>query len=60
VVYVLRDGVPAPIAIQLGATSDIYSELISSELKEGDQIILNPPTFTFGPGGGGGGVFGGD
>jgi HlyD family secretion protein len=59
VVYVLRDGVPAPIAIQLGATSDIYSELISSELKEGDQIILNPPTFTFGPGGGGG-MFGGD
>ena len=59
VVYVLRNGVPTPIDIQLGSTSDTYSELVSSELKEGDEIILNPPTFTFGPGGGGGGMFGG-
>ena len=60
VVYVLRNGVPTPIDIQLGSTSDTYSELVSSELKEGDEIILNPPTFTFGPGGGGGGMFGGN
>ena len=59
VVYVLRNGVPTPIDIQLGSTSDTYSEMVSSELKEGDEIILNPPTFTFGPGGGGGGMFGG-
>lgn len=60
VVYVLRNGVPTPIDIQLGSTSDTYSELVSSDLKEGDEIILNPPTFTFGPGGGGGGMFGGN
>ena len=61
VVYVLQNGVPTPIEIQLGATSDTYSELISSELDAGDEIILNPPAFTFGPGnGGGGGMFGGD
>lgn len=58
VVYVLRNGVPTPIDIQLGSTSDTYSELVTSELKEGDEIILNPPTFTFGPGGGG--MFGGN
>ena len=60
VVYILRNGVPTPIDIELGATSDVYSELISSDFKEGDEIILNPPAFTFGPGGGGGGMFGGD
>jgi HlyD family secretion protein len=61
VIYVLQNGVPTPIEIQLGATSDTYSELISSDLDEGDEIILNPPAFTFGPGnGGGGGMFGGD
>jgi HlyD family secretion protein len=61
VVYVLKNGTLTPIEIQLGATSDTNSELISSDLKEGDQIVLNPPAFTFGPGGGGnrGGVFGG-
>jgi HlyD family secretion protein len=60
VVYILKNGVPIPVEIQLGATSDTYSELISKDLKEGDSIILNPPSFTFGPGGGGGGgMFGG-
>jgi HlyD family secretion protein len=63
VVYVFKNGVLTPVDIQLGATSDTYSELISTDLKEGDEIVLNPPAFTFGPGGGGGGgggVFGGD
>ncbi len=60
VVYVLKNGVPTPVEIQLGSTSDMYSELISSELGEGDEIILNPPAFTFGPGNGGPGMFGGD
>jgi HlyD family secretion protein len=63
VVYVLKNGVLTPVDIQLGATSDTYSELISTELKEGDKIVLNPPAFTFGPGGGGGGrgdIFGGN
>ena len=59
VVYIFKNGVPTPVEIQLGATSDTYSELISSDLKEGDEIILNPPSFTFGQGGGGG-MFGGN
>jgi HlyD family secretion protein len=62
VVYVLKNGVLTPVEIQLGATSDIYSELITNDLKQGDEIVLNPPAFTFGPGGGGGGggMFGGN
>jgi HlyD family secretion protein len=61
VVYVLKNGVLTLVEIQLGATSDTYSELISTDLKEGDEIVLNPPAFTFGPGGGGGGgIFGGN
>jgi HlyD family secretion protein len=63
VVYVLKNGVLTPVDIQLGATSDTYSELITNDLKAGDEIVLNPPAFTFGPGGGGGSggrMFGGN
>lgn len=54
VVYVLRDGLAVTVEIRLGQSSDSYSVLVDGDLKEGDQIILNPPT-TFGPGGPGGG-----
>ena len=57
VVYVLRNGQTTEIPITLGATADTFSEVASGDLKEGDQVILNPPTnFT---GTGGGGLFGG-
>lgn len=54
VVYVLRDGIATTIEIRLGSSSDTYSALADGDIKEGDLIILNPPT-TFGPGGPGGG-----
>ncbi len=44
VVYVLVDGKPEPVEIKLGASSDTMSEVLESELKVGDPIILNPPT----------------
>ena len=44
VVYVLRDGLPEPVEIRLGASSDENSEVLEGELKEGDTIVLNPPT----------------
>jgi HlyD family secretion protein len=31
------------VTIVLGASSDINSEVIDGELKEGDTIVLNPP-----------------
>jgi HlyD family secretion protein len=56
IVYVARNGVPTQVEITLGASSNTASEVIGGDLKEGDQIILNPPSGTnpFGPRGGGG------
>jgi HlyD family secretion protein len=52
VVYILKDGLPQPVKITLGASSDTMSVLVSGDLKEGDAIVLNPPTFSGGPFGG--------
>jgi HlyD family secretion protein len=52
VVYVLKNGEAVEVPITLGATSDTYSEVVGGDLKEGDLIILNPPT-QFERGGGG-------
>jgi HlyD family secretion protein len=63
VVYVLRNNLPVEVDVTLGASSDTTSEVVSSNLKAGDLIILNPPSTLFtrpsGGGGGGGGPFGG-
>ena len=52
VVYVLQNGAPAQVKIQLGSTSDNDSEVVGGDLKVGDLIILNPPA-VFGPSSGG-------
>ncbi|HUE98702.1 MAG TPA: efflux RND transporter periplasmic adaptor subunit, partial [Anaerolineales bacterium] len=57
VVYILVDGQPVKKDIRLGSSSDTMSVVASGDVKEGDVVILNPPT-EFGPGGPGGG-FGG-
>ncbi len=44
VVYVLRGSVPEAVAVELGASSDLYSEVVGGDLQEGDEIVLNPPT----------------
>lgn len=43
VVYILQNNLPTPIIVKLGASSDAMSEVLESDLKVGDQIILNPP-----------------
>lgn len=54
VVYLLKNGQPVKTEIELGASSDLMSELISGDVKKGDSVILNPPTnFFMGPGAGG-------
>lgn len=55
VVYVLENGVPVQKQISLGASSDTQSVVAGGDVKEGDAIILNPPTAEFGPGRRGGG-----
>lgn len=50
VVYVLRSGQLIPIKVVIGASSELYSELLGGELQESDTIVLNPPSYTFEPG----------
>ncbi len=42
-VYVYRAGAYTPIPVKLGSYSDIYSEVIEADIKEGELIVLNPP-----------------
>lgn len=44
VVYILNGGQMEKVEIELGASADLYSEVIGGDLKEGDNIILNPPS----------------
>jgi HlyD family secretion protein len=52
VVYVLENGQPVKKAVALGSSSDTLSVVTGGDVKEGDVIILNPPS-EFGPGPGG-------
>jgi len=58
VIYVLADGQAKQVKVNLGASSDTMSEVVSSDLKAGDLIILNPPSTLF-QNNNGGGPFGG-
>ena len=44
VVYVLIDSQPVQVKIKLGSTSGTDSTLVEGDIKEGDLIILNPPS----------------
>jgi HlyD family secretion protein len=44
VVYVLREGMPQPVEVELGASSETSSQVVGGELQEGEAILLNPPT----------------
>lgn len=44
VVYVLRSGLPEPVTVTLGVSSELYSQLLQGDLNVGDLIVLNPPT----------------
>ena len=44
VVYILKDGNPEPVEIELGSSSDTMSEVVGGELTVGAVIVLNPPT----------------
>ncbi len=51
VVYLAQGGQATPIAITLGVSSDLYSEVLDGDVKIGDQVVLNPPTYIFDPNG---------
>jgi HlyD family secretion protein len=52
VVYILSNKQLQKVNITLGASSDTTSQVIGGDLKEGDQVVLNPPQDLFGSGGG--------
>jgi HlyD family secretion protein len=52
VVYILRDGQPVKVEVRLGQSSGTASVLVSGDVKEGDLVILNPPSEVGGPFGG--------
>jgi len=61
VVYILNNGQLEPVQVTLGASSDLYSQVVDGELSAGDTIVLNPPStllqggpMSGGPPGGGG------
>lgn len=43
VIYLLQDGLPVQVEVRLGSSSDTMSVLAGGDVKEGDEIILNPP-----------------
>jgi len=43
-VFVLEGQEMKPLTIDLGVSSDTYSQVLNGKLKEGDLIVLNPPT----------------
>jgi HlyD family secretion protein len=52
VVYLLVDGMPKPTKVSLGSTDGINSVLVTGDIKEGDPIVVNPPSMMGGPFGG--------
>jgi len=50
------NGLPQSVKITLGSTADLNSEIVDGDIKEGDIVILNPPSEFLNnlqPGGGG-------
>ncbi|MBT3241042.1 MAG: efflux RND transporter periplasmic adaptor subunit [Chloroflexi bacterium] len=61
VVYILDEdeqGGIKTVKVELGVSSDMYSQVLDGELSEGDTVVLNPPTNFF-DGASNGGPFGG-
>jgi len=43
VLYLLQNGQSNPVDITIGATSDVNSQVLSGDVRAGDEVILNPP-----------------
>ncbi|HEX9012400.1 MAG TPA: efflux RND transporter periplasmic adaptor subunit, partial [Anaerolineaceae bacterium] len=53
IVYVMRNGLPTPVEITLGASSNTSSQVVGGDVQEGEDIVLNPPSANpFTPGSG--------
>lgn len=46
--YVLRDGMPVPVSVLVGAYSNRQIQILEADIKEGELIVINPPVSLFG------------
>jgi HlyD family secretion protein len=46
-VFILRNNQTTQIPVEIGSSSDVETEIVSGELKEGDLVIVNPPSQIF-------------
>ncbi|HEY3344679.1 MAG TPA: efflux RND transporter periplasmic adaptor subunit [Anaerolineaceae bacterium] len=58
VVYVLRNGNAVPVTVTTGASTNNESAVTAGNLRDGDLLILNPPSGTATQAAGLGGIFG--
>jgi HlyD family secretion protein len=42
VVYVLKNGAPQAVAVQLGTASSTHTQIVAGSLQSGEPVILNP------------------
>jgi HlyD family secretion protein len=47
VVYVQRNGAIERINVEIGSSSDSYTQILSGDISENDTLILNPPQDLF-------------
>ena len=43
-VFVLRNNMSIQVPVEIGVSSDVESEIVKGDLKEGDLVIINPPS----------------
>jgi len=59
IIYLLEAGQLRTVEITLGASADTTTQILRGDVKEGDEVVLNPPAAAFTPPTGGGNPFGG-
>jgi HlyD family secretion protein len=54
-VYVLRNGVPVPVQVELGLSDGSYTEVLKGDIADGDQVVIDAvaPGAPSAPAGGG-------
>ena len=49
-VFIMKNNKVTGIPVEIGASSDVETEITKGDLKEGDLVVVNPPTLLFTPG----------
>ncbi len=46
-VFIMKNNQPTSIPVEIGASSDVETEITKGDLKEGDLVVVNPPSQLF-------------